>query len=45
MCKKNNSRGVSYDFFHEMSKSIFCENKKKYFTLSSAEIFTQNAKH
>ena len=34
----------SGDNLHEMSKPIFGQNKKKYFKLSSAEFFTQDAK-
>ena len=31
------------DNFHLMSKPVFWENKKKYFKVFSAEIFTQSA--
>ena len=33
------------DNLHEMSNPVFWENKKKYFQMSSAEKFIQNAKH
>ena len=33
------------DNLHELSKRILWENKKKYFEMSSAEAFTQHAKH
>ena len=34
------------DNLHEMSKPIFCEQTiRKYFNMSSAEFFTQHAKH
>ena len=37
---------VSYgDNLHGMSNPVFWEKYEKYFRLSSAEIFTQNAKH
>ena len=32
------------DNLHEISDPIFCENQKKYFKMSSAEIITQHAK-
>ena len=32
------------DNLHEMSKPVFLENWKKYFSISSAENFTQSAK-
>ena len=31
------------DRLHEMSKPIFWENNKKYFRMSSVELFTQHA--
>ena len=31
------------DNLHEMSKPVFLEKKKKYFSMSSAENFTQSA--
>ena len=33
----------SGDNLHEMSDPVFWENKKKYFNMLSAEIFTQHA--
>ena len=33
------------DNLHEMSKPVFWANKKKYFSMLSAENFIQSAKH
>ena len=33
------------DSLHEMSDTVFWEDKKKHFNMSSAENFTQSARH
>ena len=33
------------DYLHEMLNPVFWEKQEKYFKMSSAENFTQNAKH